>query len=251
MTTPAAASVVANIRARRNAASAFVWILAIWAGPVLAVGAENGPVQSALEVYPPRVELRGPDAVQQLAVDGLLEGAARRDLTARATFTSADTSVADVDSRGMVVPRGDGRTSIAVREGSLEAQVAVEVKDFRAILPIHFGNQVVPIFTKLGCNSGGCHGKASGQNGFRLSLLGFEPALDYETLVNEGRGRRLFPAAPERSLLLMKATAKVPHGGGRKLEPGSHEYRVIERWIAGGMPFGKESDPTVARKTTT
>jgi len=73
-------------------------------------------------------------------------------------------------------------------------------------LPINFPNQIVPIFTKLGCNAGGCHGKASGQNGFRLSLLGFEPSEDYEHLIKEARGRRIFPAAPERSLLLLKAT---------------------------------------------
>ena len=65
--------------------------------------------------------------------------------------------------------------------------------------PINFANQIVPIFTKTGCNGGGCHGKSGGQNGFRLSLLGFEPTEDYEHLVKEGRGRRLFPAAPEAS----------------------------------------------------
>ena len=123
----------------------------------------------------------------------------------------------------------------------------IEVKNFATPPPIHFGNQVVPIFTKLGCNSGGCHGKSSGQNGFRLSLLGFEPTLDYETLVKEGRGRRLFPASPEQSLFLLKATAKLPHGGGRKMEVDSHEYQVVARWIAAGMPFGKETDPTVAK----
>ena len=126
-------------------------------------------------------------------------------------------------------------------------RLPVTVKEFAAGLPVNFANQVVPIFTKLGCNAGGCHGKASGQNGFRLSLLGFEPALDYETLVKEGRGRRVFPAAPEASLLLLKATAKVPHGGGKRLDPDSHEYRLIRRWIAIGMPVGKPTDPKVER----
>ena len=127
------------------------------------------------------------------------------------------------------------------------ASVEVEVREFAAGQPINFPNQIVPIFSKFACNSGPCHGKASGQNGFRLSLLGFEPTLDYETLVKEGRGRRVFPAAPGQSLLLLKAVARVPHGGGKKLEPGSHEYRLIERWIGSGMPYGKDSDPTVAR----
>jgi hypothetical protein len=112
-------------------------------------------------------------------------------------------------------------------------------------LPINFGNHIVPIFTKLGCNSGGCHGKQSGQNGFRLSLLGFEPELDYMTLVKEGRGRRLFPAAPDQSLLLTKAAGQVAHGGGKRLEVGSDEYNLVRRWIASGMPFGEKTDPTV------
>ncbi len=113
--------------------------------------------------------------------------------------------------------------------------------------PINFTNQIVPIFTKLSCNSGGCHGKASGQNGFKLSLLGFEPDVDFTALVKEGRGRRLVPAAPERSLLLMKATGQMAHGGGKRLEADSEEYQLIRRWIASGMPFGKPTDPVVTR----
>jgi hypothetical protein len=105
----------------------------------------------------------------------------------------------------------------------------------------------VPIFTKLGCNSGGCHGKASGQNGFKLSLLGFEPEVDYNALVKEARGRRLFPAAPDYSLVLLKASGGVAHGGGKRLEVGSDEYKLIRRWIAAGTPFGKPEDPVVTR----
>src|SRR6186997_862952 len=90
--------------------------------------------------------------------------------------------------------------------------------------PLNFANDIVPIFTKAGCNSGGCHGKASGQNGFKLSLLGFEPAEDYEHIVKEARGRRVFPAAPENSLLLLKGIAAMPHGGGKRLEPKSDDY---------------------------
>jgi hypothetical protein len=218
---------------------------------VLAIGAtaaEPDPKGAAsLAVTPPRALLRGPDSVQQLAVDGVAADATRQDLTAECTFVSSNPAVVTVDPSGTVTAQGDGTATVTVRKGSLEAAVPVEVRDFAAGLPINFGNQVVPVFTKLGCNSGGCHGKASGQNGFRLSLLGFEPALDYETLVREGRGRRLFPAAPERSLLLLKGSAAVPHGGGKKMDADSHEYQVIRRWIAAGMPFGKPTDPYVDR----
>ena len=121
------------------------------------------------------------------------------------------------------------------------------VEKFSAAVPINFPNQIVPIFTKTGCNGGGCHGKSAGQNGFRLSLLGFEPAEDYEHLVKEARARRLFPAAPERSLLLLKGTATLPHGGGKRLEPDSDDYLLLTRWMAQGMPYGSTNDPTVER----
>src|SRR5213078_713993 len=107
----------------------------------------------------------------------------------------------------------------------------VNVERLAHDVPIHFANQVVPLFTKFGCNAGGCHGKASGQNGFKLSLLGFEPAEDYEHIVREARGRRLFPAAPAQSLLLTKAVNSTPHGGGKKLDPKSDEYALIVKWI--------------------
>jgi hypothetical protein len=115
--------------------------------------------------------------------------------------------------------------------------------------PLNFANDIVPILTKGACNSGGCHGKAGGQNGFKLSLLGFEPEEDYEHIVKEARGRRLFPAAPEQSLLLTKGTAQLPHGGGKKLDPESEDYQDLLRWIRQGMPYGSPDDPKLARIT--
>ncbi len=115
--------------------------------------------------------------------------------------------------------------------------------------PVYFNTDVVPLLTKLGCNAGGCHGKASGQNGFKLSLLGYEPELDFEALVHEARGRRLFPAVPQRSLLLLKATGTVAHGGGKRLEVGSDDYRTLLRWIENGSPPASPSDPVLERIT--
>src|SRR5207248_2313678 len=79
---------------------------------------------------------------------------------------------------------------------------------------LDFTNDIVPVLSKQGCNSGACHGKAIGQNGFKLSLFGFDPAFDYAALVHEGRGRRISAAAPEDSLLLLKAAGGMAHGGG-------------------------------------
>src|SRR5512140_1761457 len=89
----------------------------------------------------------------------------------------------------------------------------------------NFENDIVPILSKFGCNTSGCHGKAEGQNGFKLSVFGFDPGADYAALTQEGRGRRVFPIIPEQSLLLGKASGKIPHGGGVRISRGSGEYR--------------------------
>ncbi|MEY2725981.1 MAG: hypothetical protein RLZZ458_1848 [Planctomycetota bacterium] len=110
--------------------------------------------------------------------------------------------------------------------------------------PVSFVNDVVPVLTKHGCNAGVCHAKAgNGQNGFQLSLLGFEPAEDYEHLVKEARGRRLFPAVPENSLLLLKATGQVPHGGGRRIETGSSAWTTLRDWIRDGATWDGSAAP--------
>jgi hypothetical protein len=111
---------------------------------------------------------------------------------------------------------------------------------------ISFVNDVVPILTKSGCNAGVCHAKAGGgQKGFQLSLLGFETLEDYESLVKEGNGRRLFPAAPEQSLILRKASGQTPHGGGIRLEANSAGYHTIRQWIEQGTPYATGSEPNL------
>jgi hypothetical protein len=196
---------------------------------------------------PPAVTLRGPDARRQLLATASPEGTTLRDLTRDVTYEVTPPTVATVDPTGLVTPRADGTATVTAKSKEGEsATISLAVENFASADPVNFPNQVVPIFTKTGCNGGGCHGKSSGQNGFRLSLLGFEPTEDYEHLVREARGRRLFPAAPASSLLLTKATATMPHGGGRRLDPGSDDYRLIARWIGQGMPYGKPADPTVA-----
>ncbi len=191
--------------------------------------------------------LRGRDAQRQLALTAKYTGGATRDVTRQITYQTSPAGVVTVDSTGLAMPLADGQAKItAMGPNDLQATADVTVDHFVNDPQINFPNQIVPIFTKLGCNSGGCHGKASGQNGFKLSLLGFEPGEDYEHLVMEARGRRLFPAAPDRSLLLTKPINAIPHGGGQRLDRESLEYRLLKRWITQGMPYGKDTDPKVA-----
>lgn len=111
---------------------------------------------------------------------------------------------------------------------------------------VSFVNDVIPVLTKSGCNMGVCHAKAGGgQNGFQLSLLGFETLEDYESIVKEAHGRRLFPAIPTQSLLLTKGSGETPHGGGVKLPRNSEGYKLIQRWIEEGARFSTGNEPTL------
>src|SRR5437588_421865 len=124
--------------------------------------------------------------------------------------------------------------------------LASAIEGFAIERPLHFVNDIEPVLTKTGCNAGGCHGKASGQNGFKLSLFAFEPKFDYDALVNEAHGRRVFPAAPEQSLLLLKSIGATVHGGGSRFDEKSESYKLLARWIAQGVPYGDENAPKVA-----
>jgi hypothetical protein len=201
----------------------------------------------ALTVQPLKIALKGGDDAQQLVLTAELLDGRLQDLTGDVKYEVASTKVARVTTTGRVIPVANGVTEITATFGDKVVKVPVTAELCDVNLPINFPNQIVPIFTKLGCNSGGCHGKASGQNGFKISLLGFEPEVDYNALVKEARGRRLFPAAPDSSLLLLKASGGMAHGGGKRMEVGSDEYRLIRRWIAAGMPYGKSTDPVVTR----
>jgi hypothetical protein len=202
-------------------------------------------------VHPTTISLKGLDAAQQFVVTAGLADKRLQDLTGEVKYEAADPKVVRITSTGRVLPLSNGSTEITIAYGDKVAKVAVKTESCDVNLPINFANQVVPVFTKLGCNSGGCHGKASGQNGFKISLLGFEPEVDYAALVKEGRGRRLFPASPDNSLLLQKAVGAVPHGGGKRMEVGSDEYRLVRRWIAAGTPYGDKQDPFVTRISVT
>ena len=192
------------------------------------------------------IAIRGRDARQQLFVSGVYSSGQMRDQTRKVEYSVEPASILKVDATGMATPLADGVATVTAKDPSgTTATLTVTVTGMANDTPINFQNQIVPIFTKLGCNGGGCHGKSSGQNGFKLSLLGFYADEDYEYLVKEARGRRLFPSSPGQSLLLQKAVGRSPHGGGKRMEVDSYEYRMIARWISQGMPYGSEKDPTV------
>jgi len=114
-----------------------------------------------------------------------------------------------------------------------------------------FRNHVIPVLTKLGCNSGACHGAAAGKNGFKLTLRGYDPDVDFAVLTRQAGGRRVNQVEPARSLMLLKPTMAIGHGGGKRMEVGSLEYRVIAEWIASGLHAPSEADPLITKLEVT
>ena len=182
--------------------------------------------------------LIGTDARLQLVVSSEQANGITLDLTRDVTYDSAPTGLVSIDASGLVTPLADGEVVVTATDADgRKTQTRLVVGGTQETRPVSFCGQIVPIFTKLGCNGGGCHGKIAGQNGFRLSLLGFEPGEDHKRLVAESRGRRVSLASPDRSLLLQKTINAMPHGGGARTDRDSHEYRVLRRWISQGMPY--------------
>jgi hypothetical protein len=101
--------------------------------------------------------------------------------------------------------------------------------------PVDFDSQIVPIFTKAGCNVAACHGAAAGRGGFHLSLWGLNPEADYEAIVRRYKGRRVNLANAEESLLLLKGGGQMEHGGEDALSRAAGGEQRILTWIRRGV----------------
>lgn len=199
---------------------------------------------ASLVVDPVAVQLRGPQSLHSLLVTGKNADGALVDLTRNARYRSARPGIATVSAQGVIRGIADGKTEVIVEAAGHSAKVQVNVQGSRDPRVFHFENDIEPLLARFGCNSAGCHGNSGGQNGFKLSVFGFDPLADFNALVKEGRGRRVMPSAPDASLFLAKASGQVAHGGGIRIRPGSDEYELIRGWIAAGTPLG---DPNVSR----
>jgi hypothetical protein len=200
------------------------------------------PAVVSLDVFPAVVNLTSPRDRQGLIVTGVLADGTPLDLTAEATFVSADPSVVRFDEQGpsgssrhIVRPVHDGEGVISIQWGEWTKSVTAHVRDTGAASPIHFRTEVLAALTKSGCNSGACHGSPSGKGGFRLSLRGYDPELDQHTLRTEFSGRRTNVLDPDASLLLKKPLMQVGHAGGRRLHRAEAPHRILRSWIAEGM----------------
>jgi hypothetical protein len=198
-----------------------------------------------------KIVLDGPGQIAILLVDGQTGTGELFDVTDEVELESLTPQLCSIDSKRRVRSIADGDGLIKATFGSLQTQLQVSIRNSQQDRTFHFDNDILPILNKFSCNNSGCHGKAEGQNGFKLSIFGFDPRADHQALTQESRGRRVNPLIPADSLLLRKASGGAPHGGGVRIDKSSEEYRTLHDWISLGMPYGSEQTPHVTQITVT
>jgi hypothetical protein len=175
---------------------------------------------ASLSIHPPVIELHGAEARQTFTV----------------TYTDAKGYEHDVTAECAASNEAHARMKqVTASCRGLTATARVAVKPSARQPGVSFINDVSPVFTMSGCAGANCHGSIRGQRGFKLSLFGYEPKLDYEAVA--GEVKRIDLANPEKSLLLTKPTAQIAHGGGLRFTPDSLPYRTILEWIRQGAPY--------------
>jgi hypothetical protein len=203
------------------------------------------PSPAEIKLLPPDGTLIGPHAHQRfIAVHNQTVDA---DVTAQVKFSSSNPAVATVESNGLVRAKGDGEAIITATRGHEKAEARVKVTGTKEPFAWNFRNHVIPVLTRLGCNSGACHGALAGKGGFKLSLRGYAPETDHFVLTRQARGRRINRLEPAHSLMLLKPTMAISHGGGQKLEVDSPEYKLLADWIAAGAPGPRKDDIRIQR----
>lgn len=198
-----------------------------------------------IEILPSSIEIAGPKYNQRLIVEGTFTDGRQEELSSRATFSISDSRIARIDEDQVVIPQADGKATITASVPGHRTATSLIIDDFTTATTWSFRNDVLPVMTKVGCNSGPCHGAAAGKNGFKLSLRGYDPITDYYTLTHQALARRTNRLQPAKSLILLKPTLTVAHGGGKRFDVGSPEYKVMSGWLAQGMPAPRESDAVV------
>jgi hypothetical protein len=200
-----------------------------------------------LRLLPSDISLAGSQATQRVIVTLEKNGKVVGERTDQARFTSSDPSVFVVDATGVVRAAGDGVATLVANIGEMRTEAKVLVRNMKAAAGPSFRNHVLPLMTRAGCNSGACHGALAGKGGLKLSLRGYDPEADHFVLTRQARGRRVDLVEPARSLLLLKPTMALRHGGGQKVDPGSADYQVLASWLAAGALGPRDADPRIQR----
>jgi len=213
-------------------------VLVLGSAAAAAAGEASANAWTALRFEPSEIVLASPGASQRYVISARDQTGAEADVTADCRVTSSDPGTVAVDPDGMrLTARAPGSAGIQVSLGDLRTSARVEVRNQSSELAVSFTNDIISILTIKGCNGSGCHGSPAGQNGFKLSLYGDDPAADHEMIVHKHDGRRVNLEDPEQSLLLKKPTFQIAHGGGRLMGTDSEEYQTLLEWLKQGAPF--------------
>lgn len=186
-----------------------------------------------VKVYPADINLSSKVDRQSIVVQAWYSDSTSKDVTDEAKFAIADAKLATAKSN-WITPVKDGKTSVKVSFSGRSFDLPISVTNSTATPKLSFYKDVTPVFTKAGCNTGGCHGAASGKDGFMISLFGYDPAGDYFRVTRELMGRRLNLALPHDSLMLEKGAGRVTHTGGKLFEKGDKLYDTVHQWIVEG-----------------
>ncbi len=203
-------------------------------GSPLPVVANATPVK--LDVFPADIQLSNVRDRQSIVAQLVYSNGITVDVTDQIQTTVAASDLIQQEGQTFA-PVADGETSLKVTLENFTVDIPVKIANAGANPPLSFTNDVMPVFSKSGCNSGSCHGAARGKDGFRLSLYGFDPKGDYDRLTREMPGRRINLAIPTECLLMNKSTAAVPHTGGERFKPGSEYYDTLLNWLEAGAAF--------------
>jgi hypothetical protein len=192
-----------------------------------------------VQVTPANVTLDGNFARMQLVVAEKVGGAVTErsnDLTTAAKYQSSNPKIVTVTETGLLMAVSNGDATITIQGGGASQLVPVKVTGVVPEPNFGFLEHVMPILSKAGCNMGACHASQYGKGGFKLSVFGFDPDLDYSQITRDSFRRRVSFLNPEESLLLLKPTLGMPHEGGRRLDKGTPDYEILRRWVASGSP---------------
>jgi hypothetical protein len=197
-----------------------------------------GGTAVALRLEPPRIALANPTASQHYVVSALESQSPERDVSDSSKLSSSNPNVVQIDEKQhLIIGKAPGHAQVRAEWKGAASIAEVTVGNKTSDMYVRFSPDIISILTTKGCNGSGCHGSPAGQNGFKLSLFGYNLAADYDMIVKAGGGRRINLAKPDESLILRKPSFNIPHGGGRVLPGDSQEYKTILAWLQQGAKF--------------
>ena len=220
--------------------------------PLMAIAAWPASTIVSLRTLPAQTALKGADATQQFIAIAKYADGSERDVTSDAEWRLSKPACARFISTARIAASADGTFSVTAMVAGRQASSSVRIEEATNVRPVSFTREISGILTKRGCNGAACHGGVKGQGGLKLSANALHPEDDYNWIMKGGayqvltaevkgeRVPRIDLANPEKSLLLLKPTMAIAHGGGKRFSVDSDDYKTIIGWIRSGAPLQQD-----------